>query len=159
MNSVSWHDFFCLENKIEFTASEFQENGTTLQLLMTLHLFKRNAAKSKHYAIWPQSVKNIKLPFQFLNKNAQVSVSIDLTTVVSYQNESFSSKWEQPLLLPSSLELWRKERAEKAALILIKKTLSIWLDTTVALGPILYFLLLFKANLSCEKKCTNFVRF
>ena len=86
MNSVSWHDFFCLENKIEFTASEFQENWTTLQLLMTLHIFKRNPAKSKHYAIWPQSVKNMKLPFQFRNKNAQVSVSnefVDLTSVAT----------------------------------------------------------------------------
>ena len=44
------------------------------------------------------------------------------TTVVSYQNESFSSKWELPFLPPSSLELWRKERARKAALILMKNS-------------------------------------
>ena len=43
-------------------------------------------------------------------------------TVVSYQNESFSSKWELPFLPPSSLELWRKERARKAALILMKNS-------------------------------------
>ena len=41
---------------------------------------------------------------------------------MSYQNESFSSKWEQPFLLPSSLVLWRKERARKAALILMKNS-------------------------------------
>ena len=50
-----------------------------------------------------------------------VSFSL-LDTVVSYQNESFSSKWELPLLPPSSLELWRKERAGKAALILMKNS-------------------------------------
>ena len=32
-------------------------------------------------------------------------------TVVSYQNECFSSKSELPCLPPSSLELWRRERA------------------------------------------------
>ena len=32
----------------------------------------------------------------------------------------FLSKWELPFLPPSSLELWRKERARKAALILMK---------------------------------------
>ena len=40
--------------------------------------------------------------------------------MVSYQSERFSSKWELPFLPPSSLELWRKERARKAALILMK---------------------------------------
>ena len=34
-------------------------------------------------------------------------------TVVSYQNESFSSKWELPCLPPSSLELWRRERESR----------------------------------------------
>ena len=32
---------------------------------------------------------------------------------MSYQNEIFSSKWELPSLPPSSLELWRKERARR----------------------------------------------
>ena len=39
---------------------------------------------------------------------------------MSYQSERFSSKWELPFLPPSSLEVWRKERARKAALILMK---------------------------------------
>ena len=42
--------------------------------------------------------------------------------MVSYQSESFSSKWELLSLPPSSLELWRKERAKKAALILLKNS-------------------------------------
>ena len=45
-----------------------------------------------------------------------------MTTVMSYQNESFSSKWKLPFLPPSSLELWRKESARKAALILMKNS-------------------------------------
>ena len=44
------------------------------------------------------------------------------STAVSYQNESFSSKWELSVLPPSSLELWRKERARKAALSLMKNS-------------------------------------
>ena len=35
------------------------------------------------------------------------------TKVVSYQSEIFSSKWELPFLPPSSLELWKKERAKR----------------------------------------------
>ena len=34
----------------------------------------------------------------------------------------FSAKWELPLLPPSFLELWRNERARKAALILMKNS-------------------------------------
>ena len=45
------------------------------------------------------------------------------TTVVSHQSESVSSKWELPVLAPSSLELWRKERA--------KRQLSFWLIAKV----------------------------
>ena len=47
-------------------------------------------------------------------------------TVVSYQNESFSSKWELPCLPPSSLELWRKERASRQ--------LSFWWKTLILIG-------------------------
>ena len=47
-------------------------------------------------------------------------------TVVSYQNESFSSKWELPCLSPSSLELWRKERA--------RRQLSFWWKTLILIG-------------------------
>ena len=48
------------------------------------------------------------------------------STVVSYQNESFSSKWEQPCLPPSSLQLWRSERASRH--------LSFWWKPLVLLG-------------------------
>ena len=53
-------------------------------------------------------------------------------TVVSYQNESFSSKWELPFLPPSSLELWRKERARRP-LILIGTTVAdrVWLSSKI----------------------------
>ena len=44
--------------------------------------------------------------------------------VVSY--ESFSSKWELPCLPPSSLELWRKERA--------KRQLSFWWKILILIG-------------------------
>ena len=47
-------------------------------------------------------------------------------TVVSYQNDSFSSKVELPCLPPSSLELWRKERA--------KKQLSFWWKSLILIG-------------------------
>ena len=47
-------------------------------------------------------------------------------TVVSYQNESFSSKWELPCLPPSSLELWRRERASRQ--------LSFWRKTLILIG-------------------------
>ena len=47
-------------------------------------------------------------------------------TVVSYQNESFSSKWELPCLPPSSLELWRRERASRK--------LSFWWKTLILIG-------------------------
>ena len=47
-------------------------------------------------------------------------------TVVSYQNESFSSKWELPCLPPSSLELWRRERASRQ--------LSFWWKTLILIG-------------------------
>ena len=47
-------------------------------------------------------------------------------TVLSYQNESFSSKWELPRLPPSSLELWRRERASMQ--------LSFWLKTLILIG-------------------------
>ena len=40
-------------------------------------------------------------------------ILVKWSTVVSYQNESFSSKWELPCLPPSFLELWRKERARR----------------------------------------------
>ena len=47
-------------------------------------------------------------------------------TVVSYQNESFSSKWELPCLPPSSLELWRRERASRQ--------LSFWWKALILIG-------------------------
>ena len=47
-------------------------------------------------------------------------------TVVSYQNECFSSKSELPCLPPSSLELWRRERASKQ--------LSFWWKTLILIG-------------------------
>ena len=47
-------------------------------------------------------------------------------TVVSYQNESFSSKWELPCLPPSSLEICRKERA--------RRQLSFWWKTLILIG-------------------------
>ena len=46
--------------------------------------------------------------------------------MVSYQSESVSSKWELPFLPPSSLELWRKERA--------KRQLSFWWKTLILIG-------------------------
>ena len=49
-------------------------------------------------------------------------ILMEETNVVSYQSESFSSKWELPFLPPSSLKLWRKERAKQAALILMKNS-------------------------------------
>ena len=63
-------------------------------------------------------------------------------TVVHSEIKSVSSKWELSFLLPSSLELWRKERASKAALILMKNsqfdrtlrysmTKFIWIEWTV----------------------------
>ena len=57
-----------------------------------------------------------------------------LQWVVSYQSERFSSKWELPFLHPSSLELWRKERARKAALILMKNS---QFDRTLRYGSML----------------------
>ena len=45
---------------------------------------------------------------------------------MSYQNESFSSKWELPCLPPSSLELWRRERANRQ--------LSFWWKTLILIG-------------------------
>ena len=45
---------------------------------------------------------------------------------MSYQNESFSSKWELPWLPPSSLELWRRERA--------RRQLSFWWETLILIG-------------------------
>ena len=45
---------------------------------------------------------------------------------MSYQNESFSSKWELPCLPPSSLKLWRRERASKQ--------LSFWRETLIFIG-------------------------
>ena len=47
-------------------------------------------------------------------------------TVVSYQNESFSSRWELPCLPPSSLELWRRERASRQ--------LSFWWKILILIG-------------------------
>ena len=44
-------------------------------------------------------------------------------TMVSYQNESDSSKWEVPFLPPSPLELWGKERA--------RRQLSFWWNTLI----------------------------
>ena len=41
-------------------------------------------------------------------------------------NESFPSKWELPCLPPSSLELWRKERA--------RGQLSFWWKTLILIG-------------------------
>ena len=62
-----------------------------------------------------------KIKFDFFIRSIQLHVSETLSdTVVSYQNESFSSKWELPFLPPSSLELWRELRARKAALTLMK---------------------------------------
>ena len=48
-------------------------------------------------------------------------------TVVSYQNESFPSKWELPCLPPSSLELWKRERASRQ--------LSFLWKTIILIGP------------------------
>ena len=47
-------------------------------------------------------------------------------TVVSYQNESFASKWELPCLPPSSLELCRREIASRQ--------LSFWWKTLISIG-------------------------
>ena len=47
-------------------------------------------------------------------------------TVVSYQNGNFSSKLELPCLPPSSLELWRRERASRQ--------LSFWWKTLILIG-------------------------
>ena len=55
-------------------------------------------------------------------QNKTSCLSLRFCTVVSYQSERFSSKWELPFLPPSSLELWREERARKAALILMKRS-------------------------------------
>ena len=57
-----------------------------------------------------------------LNDSAIFSwnLSRQIPTVVSYQSERFSSKWELPFLPPSSHELWRKERTWKTTLILMK---------------------------------------
>ena len=49
-----------------------------------------------------------------------------VATIVSYQNESFSSKWDLPCLPPSSLELWRRERASRQ--------LSFWWKTLNLIG-------------------------
>ena len=46
--------------------------------------------------------------------------------MVSYQNERFSSKWELPFLPPSSLKLWRKEKARKVAPVLMKISHEQW---------------------------------
>ena len=43
-----------------------------------------------------------------------------------YQNESFSSKWELLCLPPSSIELWRRERASRQ--------LSFWWKTLILIG-------------------------
>ena len=56
------------------------------------------------------------------NKIGTRAVLVLQSTVVFYQNESFSSKWELSFWPPSSLELWRNERARRAALILMKNS-------------------------------------
>ena len=53
-------------------------------------------------------------------KESLSQCSDEVDTVVSCQIVSVSSKWELPLLPPSSLKLWRKNRAKKAVLILMK---------------------------------------
>ena len=89
----------------------------------------------KHYVALVSEHGIIRVP---LDENAiQIWISVEVnheiqavflqwfkrTTVVSYQSEiQFSLKWELPLLPPSSLELWRKERARRAALILMKRS-------------------------------------
>ena len=76
-------------------------------------------------------------------------------TVVSYQNESFSSKWELPCLSPFSLELWRRERASRQ--------LSFWWKTLIliehyGIGKFVWFLFqlsfLFKVTQSHWKMVT-----
>ena len=51
---------------------------------------------------------------------------LKLRTVVSYQIESFSSKWVLPCLPPSSLELWWRERASRQ--------ISFWWRTLILIG-------------------------
>ena len=77
--------------------------------------------------VWTQ-VK--RLPSRFVERNTkvhQISSGAQCNlTVVSYQNESFPSKWELPCLPPSSLELWRRERASMQ--------LSLWWKTLILIG-------------------------
>ena len=69
-----------------------------------------------------------------------IMVQFLMTTVMSYQNESVSSKWELPFLPPSSLELWRKERA--------KRQLSFWWKTLILIGH-------YGTSLVIFRKCNN----
>ena len=72
---------------------------------------------------WPTGLVSHLLVPTLVPQFCQFTMTVRLLekdTVVSYQSERFSSKWELPFLPPSSLEWWRKERARKAALILMK---------------------------------------
>ena len=77
--------------------------------------------------VWTQ-VK--RLPSRFVERNTkvhQISSGAQCNlTVVSYQNESFPSKWELPCLPPSSIELWRRERESMQ--------LSLWWKTLILIG-------------------------
>ena len=64
-------------------------------------------------------------------------------TVVTYQNESFSSKWELPCLPPFSLELWRKDRA--------RRQLSFWWKTLVLIGHYSIFKTITKASFNKDQ--------
>ena len=55
-----------------------------------------------------------------------ISWGAEALHVVSYQNESFSSKQELPCLPPSSLDLWRRKRASRQ--------LSFWWKTLILIG-------------------------
>ena len=90
-------------------------NGNLRNLLWTRHSDKSLDIRRIH-------TKNPQLKEPFLEQSMQSKLIFCIYTVVSYQNERFSSKWELPFLPPSSLELWRKERARKAALILMKNS-------------------------------------
>ena len=59
-----------------------------------------------------KAILNKPLPTVVIS-NQICQIAFIQNTLVSYQNESVSSKWELPFLPPSSLKLWRKERARR----------------------------------------------
>ena len=111
-----------LPNTLNCTRPDRPATGQTLELLRATHQSLHPALKLAKKT-WPNRLLVFAhQPLYSFFHSQQSQLMLALPTVVSYQIESFSSKWELPSLLSPSFITQGRMGASKAALILMKNS-------------------------------------